>query len=73
MEDFTMVEIQSSTMTSIGYKEDIETLRIQFINGDLYEYFNFPIMEYNLFAESTSKGQYFNNNIRNKYPYNKIG
>lgn len=72
-EDFEMIDVVSSTILSIGYNESLQTLRIQFHNGILYEYYNLPLVEFEQFMNSPSKGEYLSHNLRGKYPYNKIG
>jgi len=73
MEDFEMIMVASSTISAIGYREDLQTLRIQFQNGNIYEYYNFPLIEFENFKTAPSLGSYFNHHIKNNYPYNKIG
>ncbi len=68
-----MIQVISTTFSSIGYQEGIQTLRVQFHNGILYEYLNFPLIEFEQFLDSPSKGEYFNSNVKNKYPFSKIG
>ncbi|KAF0147270.1 MAG: hypothetical protein FD143_3087 [Ignavibacteria bacterium] len=55
------------------YREDIQTLRVQFKNGSLYEYYNLPVVEFESFKNSPSLGSYLNHQIKNRYPYNRIG
>ena len=73
MEDFEMIMVSSSNILEIGYREDIQTLRVQFLNGSIYEYSNFPLVEFEQFRYSPSLGSYLNHNIRGKYPTNKVG
>lgn len=68
-----MKPVSSSNIQSIGYDESTETLRVQFNNGSVYEYRNVPIIVYNDFMQAGSLGAYLNRNIRNSYPYEKIG
>lgn len=73
MDDFEMVLVSSSNIDAIGYREDIQTLRVQFKNGSLYEYYNLPVIEFENFKNSPSLGSYLNYQIKNRYPYNKVG
>ncbi len=68
-----MKPVSSSNIQSIGYDESTETLRVQFNNGSVYEYRNVPVIVYNDFMQAGSLGAYLNRNIRNSYPYEKIG
>lgn len=68
-----MKPVSSSNIQAVGYDESTETLRIQFTNGSIYEYRNVPIVVCNDFMQASSLGAYLNRNIRNNYPYEKIG
>jgi len=68
-----MIPVASSNLEAIGYEESTETLRIQFTNGSIYEYRNVPVVVFNDFKQAGSLGAYLNRNIRNAYPYEKIG
>lgn len=68
-----MKPVASSNIQSVGYDESTETLRVQFNNGSLYEYHNIPVVVYNDLMQSSSLGAYLNRNLRNSYPYEKIG
>jgi hypothetical protein len=43
------------------------TLSIWFIESGRYDYFNVPKSIYDLFLQAASKGQFYNDYIRNKY------
>ena len=73
MEDFEMIMVSSSTIIEIGYREDIQILRVHFLNGSIYEYNNFPLVEFEQFRNAPSVGTYLNQNIKGKYPYSKVG
>lgn len=68
-----MKPVASSNIQAVGYDESTETMRVQFTNGSIYEYRNVPSIVYNDFMQSGSLGAYLNRNIRNSYPYEKIG
>ncbi|HAW57988.1 MAG TPA: KTSC domain-containing protein [Bacteroidales bacterium] len=68
-----MKPVASSNIQMVGYDESSETMRIQFTNGSVYEYKNIPLVVYNDFMQASSLGAYLNRNIRNSYPYEKIG
>ncbi len=49
------------------------TLTITFVDdGRTYEYDDFPLVEFESFRQSYSKGEFFNRNIRNNYSYQEI-
>lgn len=68
-----MKPVASSNIQAVGYDESTETMRLQFANGSVYEYHNIPSIVYNDFMQASSLGAYLNRNIRNNYPYEKIG
>jgi hypothetical protein len=67
------VAVSSSAVDSLGYDEDVQTLEIRFQSGFVYQYLNVPQAEYDALLQAPSIGSYFNRNIRNSYPYARIG
>jgi hypothetical protein len=67
-----MIPVESSNIQEIGYNESFQTLRVAFKNSSLYEYANVPIVVYQAFMVSDSKGRYLNSQIKNKYPCTKV-
>jgi hypothetical protein len=68
-----MIPVQSSNIAAVGYVEQTETLVIEFLNGSSYEYGNVPLVVYNDLMNASSVGSYFNREIKDNYPCNKIG
>lgn len=49
------------------------TLYIEFVSdGRKYKYDDFPLIEFESLRVSYSKGEFFNRNIRDNYPYEEI-
>lgn len=67
-----MTPVSSSNLESVGYDPSTETLRIKFLKSGLYEYYNVPQDIYDGLMAASSKGKYFHNNIKDKYPYTKL-
>ncbi|WP_027998772.1 KTSC domain-containing protein [Sinorhizobium arboris] len=65
--------VASSTVVSIGYGQATETLEVEFLNGGIYQYYNVGQVVYDEFLTAPSKGQYLYLNIRNFYPYSRVG
>jgi len=64
--------VASSNIASIGYDEPTQTLEVEFLNGTIYQYYNFPPhMHEQLMAEG-SKGRFLNTYIKNAYPYSRV-
>lgn len=64
--------VKSSNIKSIGYNNDTKTLEIEFKSGDIYQFFNVPLIEYQTLLSASSHGSYFYHNIRNKFKWSKI-
>lgn len=65
-------QVASTNVASIGYDEQSETLEVEFLNGNIYQYFNVSLALYEQLLASPSKGQFLNANIRNAYPYSRV-
>lgn len=65
--------IASSNIASVGYDEPSQTLEVEFTNGMVYQYYNVGSALYEQFMQAPSKGQFLNFNIRNAYPYSRVG
>ena len=73
MSEIEMIPVVSSNVESIGYDEDTQILKIKFLSGAIYEYKNVPIMEFEQLKNASSVGSYLYRNIKNNYPYEKVG
>jgi hypothetical protein len=68
-----MTPVSSTNLASVGYDPTSRTLRIEFINGGVYEYHDVPEAEYQGLMSASSKGSYHHQNIKGHYSYTKIG
>lgn len=64
--------VSSSTIASIGYDVNSQTLEIEFLNGGVYQYFELPQHLYYELMGASSHGQYLNQNIKGIYRYSKV-
>ena len=64
--------VDSSSLQSVGYDEQYQTLEVEFRNGAVYQYYNCPKLMYDELMKSASKGQFFNSQIRNRFPYSRV-
>jgi tyrosyl-tRNA synthetase len=66
--DVVRCQIESSMLASIGYDEENRTLEVEFKEGLVYQYFEFPKEEFENFLEikdnEESLGSFFNKNIK---------
>jgi hypothetical protein len=65
--------VTSTTVASIGYDEPTQTLEVEFNTGSVYQYYNVTAFLYEQLMQAPSKGQFLNTNIRNAYPYSRVG
>lgn len=64
--------VASSTLLSIGYEPESNTLEVEFKNGGLYQYYNVPDAIYQQFMASDSKGKFLHAYIKPAYPCSRV-
>ncbi|MFA7029921.1 MAG: KTSC domain-containing protein [Candidatus Cloacimonadaceae bacterium] len=62
-----MIPVSSANHAAAGYDLDQSILRIEFKNGNIYEYYDVPQYIFDEYLASDSKGKYAHQNI---YPPN---
>ncbi len=62
----------SSVIRSFSYDAARNELSITFVSGKIYVYQLVPKGVYEAFAAAPSKGAYFNQYIRDRYPFREI-
>lgn len=68
------ISVSSSDLASVGYESYSATLEIEFHSGGIYQYFGVSADVHDQLMAAGSKGQYFNQNIKNAgYSYTRIG
>lgn len=66
--------VESSLIRSVGYDLPSSVLEIEFAaTGRIYEYLDVPLSVYSRLMASPSIGTYFNEHVREMYPYQEIG
>ena len=68
----TLTPIESSHIAAYAYHEECGILRIQFRNGDQWDYFGVGPDRFVTFEASESKGSYFSSVIRPAYQSVKV-
>jgi hypothetical protein len=63
--------VQSSNLKEVGYDAVARVLEIEFHSGGIYQYSNVPETIYLGLLGASSKGSYFHDNIKERYPYRK--
>lgn len=61
------VPVESSSIRSVGYDPATGVLHVEFTSGSLYAYASVPPEVCRAFLAASSKGTYFNANVRDKY------
>jgi KTSC domain-containing protein len=64
-----MPRVESSMIRRIEYEEAPRELEITFTSGRTYVYFGVPKSVYERFLKATSKGQFFNDYIKDQYGF----
>lgn len=59
--------VESSMITSIGYDQISSILEVEFKNGVVWQYPDFPEYMWYEFQSAESKGKYFRANIREQF------
>ena len=62
------VEFAKSMLSSVTYDADRQILDIEFANGRRYRYFEVPEIVVAGLIRADSKGQFFNERIRDSFP-----
>lgn len=71
-ESIKLVKIVSSNLDSIGFDDLYNILYVQFKNSSLYCYFDVDKYVYDSFLASSSKGKFFEQNIKTSYKFERI-
>ena len=65
--------VESSLIRSVGYDLPSSVLEIEFTGeGRIYEYYDVPLSVYSELMAAPSKGEYFNEYIRDMYSYQQV-
>ena len=64
--------VESTTLRSAGHDAQSAVLELQFRNGAVYRYLLVPQRVYRDLLGARSKGGYFNQTIRGRYPYQRL-
>ena len=63
------INVESTTLTCVGYDASARLLCLEFQDRTTYQYFGVPAEVHALLMSAPSKGQYFNRAIRGRYDY----
>ena len=66
-----VIAVTSTAVAQIEYDELSQELIVTFTSGRTYTYYGVPREVYPRFLNAESKGQFFNEHIRDRYRYNE--
>jgi hypothetical protein len=67
-----MPHVHSSMMTFVKYDDDACELDITFTSGKTYRYLDVPLEIYDGLLDAESKGEFFNNNIKDSFVCSEV-
>ncbi|MEW5686461.1 MAG: KTSC domain-containing protein [Pseudomonadota bacterium] len=66
------MEVDSTAIQAIDYDAHHGKLLIRFVSGERYIYVGVPGEVHRSFVDAESKGSFFQAEIRDQYPYNRL-
>jgi hypothetical protein len=64
--------VESTTLATVAYDETRELLQLEFCSQAVYLYFGIPSAVHQALLGASSKGRYFNQTIRGRFPYRLV-
>ena len=64
--------VESTTLLTVSYDEARALLQLEFCSRAVYQYFSVPAAVHQSLLAAPSKGRYFNQAIRGRFPYRLI-
>jgi len=66
------MDVESTAIDQIDYDEERTKLLVRFQSGERYVYVGVPGEVHRSFVEADSKGRFFQAQIRDRYPFNRL-
>jgi hypothetical protein len=63
--------VDSSAIASVGYDAELRMLEVEFSSGSVYDYFGVTERLFRSFLDASSKGRFFAQRIRSRFPCEK--
>lgn len=67
-----MPDVSSSVIRRIEYDENARDLDVTFVSGKRYIYHDVPLEIYVEFLDASSKGEFFNEHIKDRYAFAEL-
>ncbi len=64
--------VDSSNIRSVGYDPASRTLEVEFHSGGIYQYSGVPESVYQGLLRAVSKGSYFHDHVKDRYPVRQV-
>jgi hypothetical protein len=64
--------VESTTLVTVSYDDARGLLQLEFCSRAVYQYFSVPAAVHQSLLDASSKGRYFNQAIRGRFPYRLI-
>ena len=66
------MDVDSTAIDQIDYDAERTKLLVRFVSGEAYIYVGVPGEVHRSFVAAESKGRFFQAQIRDRYPFNKL-
>ena len=66
------IALDSRTLDSAGYDDPSATMELEFVDGRVYRYFVVPRSVFDALLSADSVGRFFQEHIRDVYPYERL-
>ncbi len=66
------MDVDSTAISAIDYDRERAKLFVRFVSGEQYVYVGVPGEVHRSFCDAESKGRFFQSEIRDRYPYNRL-
>ena len=66
------MQVESAAISEIDYDAERFKLCVRFVSGEWYVYVGVPGEVHRSFVDAESKGRFFQSEIRDRYPYNRL-
>lgn len=66
------MDVDSTAISDIDYDAERTKLLVRFQSGERYVYVGVPGEVHRSFVEADSKGRFFQQQIRDRYPFNRL-
>jgi len=67
-----VIAVESTTLATVAYDEARDLLQLEFRSQAIYQYLGVPPIVHQALLGAASKGRYFNQAIRGRFPYKRV-